>query len=114
MLLNFPKKIIFLLKLRYLRRVLSGHRALKNSNNLDKISKIKRILSSTQCIQKGYFDMRALELPKEKVFTNYQNVGNTVSASIPIALHDANTQGILNHGDKVMLVGFGVSYSWGG
>ena len=58
--------------------------------------------------------MRALELPEEKVFTNYQNVGNTVSASIPIALHDADTQGILNHGDKVMLVGFGVGYSWGG
>jgi len=58
--------------------------------------------------------MRALELPEEKVFTNYQNVGHTVSASIPIALHDADTQGILNHGDKVMLVGFGVGYSWGG
>ena len=58
--------------------------------------------------------IRALELPKEKVFSNYQNVGNTVSATIPIALHDAYTQGILNHGDKVMLVGFGVGYSWGG
>ncbi len=58
--------------------------------------------------------IRALELPREKVFTNYKNVGNTVSASIPIALHDADTQGILNHGDKVMLVGFGVGYSWGG
>lgn len=58
--------------------------------------------------------MRALELPREKVFTNYQNIGNTVSASIPIALNDANNKGILNHSDKVMLVGFGVGYSWGG
>lgn len=57
--------------------------------------------------------IRHLSLPKEKVFCNYQRVGNTVSASIPIALKDAVNEGRLKEGDLVMSVGFGVGYSWG-
>jgi len=33
--------------------------------------------------------VRKLNLPKEKVFINCDQIGNTVSASIPIALKDA-------------------------
>lgn len=57
--------------------------------------------------------IRTLSLDKNKVFTNFENIGNTVSASIPIALKDAATQGRLKVGDTVMLVGFGVGLSWG-
>ena len=57
--------------------------------------------------------IRRLELDEEKVFVNYKNVGNTVSASIPIALKDAAIQGRLKEGDTVMLIGFGVGLSWG-
>ena len=55
-----------------------------------------------------------LNLPIEKVYTNYQQIGNTVSASIPIALKDAYEDGRLHAGDCSMLVGFGVGLSWGG
>lgn len=58
--------------------------------------------------------IRRLDLPEEKIFVNYSNIGNTVSASIPIALSDAVKAKRLTHGDQVMLVGFGVGYSWGG
>jgi 3-oxoacyl-[acyl-carrier-protein] synthase III len=58
--------------------------------------------------------IRHLELPEEKVFVNYQNIGNTVSASIPIAVKDALDEERLRNGDMVMLIGFGVGYSWGG
>jgi 3-oxoacyl-[acyl-carrier-protein] synthase-3 len=58
--------------------------------------------------------IRRLSLPEEKVETNYQMVGNTVSASIPIALKQAVQADRLHDGDLVMLVGFGVGYSWGG
>lgn len=58
--------------------------------------------------------IRRLELPEEKVFSNLDRVGNTVSASIPIALKDAVEAGRLQEGDQVMLLGFGVGYSWGG
>ena len=56
---------------------------------------------------------RRLDLPEEKVFRNYQDIGNTVSASIPIALKDAEDKKVLKRGDKVMLAGFGVGFSWG-
>jgi len=58
--------------------------------------------------------VRRLNIPQENFFINYENIGNTVSASIPIALHSAVKKGVLSNGDRVMLVGFGVGYSWGG
>jgi 3-oxoacyl-[acyl-carrier-protein] synthase-3 len=57
--------------------------------------------------------IRRLNLPKEKIFCNYSRIGNTVSASIPIALKDSINEGILKSGDLVMVIGFGVGYSWG-
>lgn len=56
---------------------------------------------------------RLLGLKTEKVFCNLREVGNTVSASIPIALKDALTQGRVRRGDKILLCGFGVGLSWG-
>ncbi len=57
--------------------------------------------------------IRTMSLDKKKVFTNFEEVGNTVSASIPIALKDAYDQGRLKNRDRVLLVGFGVGLSWG-
>jgi 3-oxoacyl-[acyl-carrier-protein] synthase III len=57
--------------------------------------------------------IRTMSLDSNKVFTNFERIGNTVSASIPIALKDAEMQGRLKAGDTVMLVGFGVGLSWG-
>jgi len=54
-----------------------------------------------------------LRIPKEKMFIEMEDVGNTVSASIPIALLAAEESGKLQKGMKVLLVGFGVGLSWG-
>ncbi|RCS42122.1 ketoacyl-ACP synthase III [Bremerella cremea] len=43
-----------------------------------------------------------------------ENVGNTVSATIPLLIHDLRKQGRLQKGAKHLLVGFGVGWSWGG
>ena len=51
-------------------------------------------------------------LPKEKFFVGMRECGNTVSASIPIALADAAQQGLLRPSSLLALVGFGVGYSW--
>jgi 3-oxoacyl-[acyl-carrier-protein] synthase-3 len=53
-------------------------------------------------------------IPKEKFFINLEKIGNTVSASIPIALKCAEDEGRIALGDRVMIVGFGVGYSWSG
>lgn len=54
-----------------------------------------------------------LSIPREKAPIVMQGCGNTVSSTIPIALHSIGTDGKLRSGQKVMLVGFGVGYSWG-
>lgn len=52
-------------------------------------------------------------LPENKFYVCLRDVGNTVSSTIPIALKDAQVCGRLMPGALVMLVGFGVGYSWG-
>lgn len=55
---------------------------------------------------------RKLNIPIEKFYINMEYYGNTVSASIPMALESALERGIIKAGDNIMLVGFGVGYSW--
>jgi 3-oxoacyl-[acyl-carrier-protein] synthase-3 len=54
-----------------------------------------------------------LGFSKEQVFTNIDKYGNTVGASVGIALEEAWTEGRLDPGDKVLVVGFGAGLSWG-
>lgn len=56
---------------------------------------------------------RKIGIPEKKFFLAYKMFGNTVSCSIPIALRNALDNGRVKVGDVVMLVGFGVGYSWG-
>lgn len=53
-----------------------------------------------------------LGIPAEKFALCVKDCGNTVSATIPIALREAAQAGKLRPGMKVMLVGFGVGLSW--
>jgi 3-oxoacyl-[acyl-carrier-protein] synthase-3 len=55
----------------------------------------------------------ALGVPESKRFSNLRHIGNTVSASLPIALCQAEQNGVLKPGMRVLLVGFGVGLSWG-
>lgn len=57
--------------------------------------------------------IKALKIDNDKIYTNLENIGNTVSASIPILLKDAEEDGVLKRGDLVLLSGFGVGLSWG-
>jgi 3-oxoacyl-[acyl-carrier-protein] synthase-3 len=56
---------------------------------------------------------KKLRVPAEKFFIYMAPCGNTVSSTIPIALKQAEAEGRLRPGQLVMLVGFGVGYSWG-
>ncbi|HUT36089.1 MAG TPA: beta-ketoacyl-ACP synthase III [Planctomycetota bacterium] len=55
-----------------------------------------------------------LGIPMERVFVNIDRYGNTGAATVPIALHEAHTQGRLKRGDLVVLVTFGAGLSWSG
>lgn len=56
---------------------------------------------------------KSLRVPMEKVYTNIHRYGNTSSASIPIALDEANREGLLSKGDYILLVSFGAGLTWG-
>lgn len=57
---------------------------------------------------------KKLGVPSEKFFVSLEDSGNTVSSTIPIALAEAEREGRLKRGMRVMLLGFGVGLSWGG
>lgn len=54
-----------------------------------------------------------LKIDADKVFTNLANYGNTSSASIPLALHEACGQGLVKKGGKVLVTAFGAGLTWG-
>jgi len=54
-----------------------------------------------------------LEIPPERVYINIERYGNTSSASIPVALDEANRSGRLKPGDLLLLDAFGGGFTWG-
>lgn len=57
---------------------------------------------------------KKLRISKEKFIIEMEDVGNTVSASIPIAFSRAFSSGKIKSGDRVMLCSFGIGLSWAG
>jgi 3-oxoacyl-[acyl-carrier-protein] synthase-3 len=53
-----------------------------------------------------------LKIAPEKFCIDLEDCGNTVSSTIPLALERARRAGRITSGQRVMLVGFGVGYSW--
>jgi len=51
--------------------------------------------------------------PMEKFYVNLHKYGNTSGASVPLALDEANREGRLKKGDKVVIVGFGGGLTYG-
>ncbi|PKP58767.1 3-oxoacyl-ACP synthase [Candidatus Atribacteria bacterium HGW-Atribacteria-1] len=83
----------------------------KNNIILDKIDYV--IFHQANKYMNEYL-RKKIGIPEEKYYLNLLNTGNTVSATIPIAIRNSLDDGIIKEGDKVLLVGFGVGYSWGG
>ncbi len=54
-----------------------------------------------------------LEIPMDRFFINIHKYGNTSSASIPIALDEAVTEGKIKPGQTVLMCALGAGISWG-
>ncbi len=52
-------------------------------------------------------------IPAEKLYSVVHRYGNISAASIPVALHDALTEGRIERGDLVVLTAFGTGLTWG-
>ena len=62
----------------------------------------KRIIDATA---------RRMGIGEEKVMLNIQNYGNTTNGTIPLCLHDYESQ--LKKGDNLILAAFGGGFTWG-
>ena len=56
---------------------------------------------------------KKLNINKKIFFNNYMEIGNTVSASIPILLKRADNKKLIKKNDEIIACGFGVGLSWG-
>jgi 3-oxoacyl-[acyl-carrier-protein] synthase-3 len=56
---------------------------------------------------------KRLGISMERMMVNIDRYGNTSSASIPIALEEAESTGKLKPNDLVLTIGFGAGFSWG-
>ena len=54
-----------------------------------------------------------LELPLEKCFINIDKYGNTSSASVLLALHEAHKESKIKKGDNILFSVFGAGFAWG-
>lgn len=54
-----------------------------------------------------------IKIPEDRFIIDIEETGNTVSSTIPMAIRRASEKGRLLPGDKVLICGFGVGYSWG-
>lgn len=85
---------------------------IKNNTTMDQIDYVilhqanKLVLESLR---------EKLEIPAEKYCIDVENIGNTVSSTVPIALRRAIDKNIpqVKMGSKILLAGFGVGYSLG-
>lgn len=55
---------------------------------------------------------KRLNLKDEQTFINVHKYGNTSGATIPVALDEANRQGLLKSGDLVLSAAFGGGFTW--
>ena len=56
---------------------------------------------------------KRLKIDADKVYINIEKYGNTSSASVPLALDEANRAGRIKPGDYVLMVAFGGGLIWG-
>ena len=90
----------------------------KNINELlqksnEKLENIKYIVPHQSNLKIIKAIANKLKIEENKMYTNIQNVGNTFCASIPIALEEMEEKGMLQKGDKIILIGYGAGLNTG-
>lgn len=90
----------------------------KNINELlqksnEKLENIKYIVPHQSNLKIIKAIASKLKIEENKMYTNIQNIGNTFCASIPIALEEMEEKGMLQKGDKIILIGYGAGLNTG-
>ena len=83
----------------------------KNNDSLDKMDLFVLHQANRYMLD---FLRQKMKIDEQKMYINMENIGNTVSSTVPIALKDAWDEQAVKQGDKVAIAGFGVGLSWAG
>lgn len=54
-----------------------------------------------------------MNISREQIVVNIERYGNTSSASVPLAFHEAWKAGRIQRGDMVLMIGIGAGLTWG-
>jgi 3-oxoacyl-[acyl-carrier-protein] synthase-3 len=93
------------------RMVAASREALERAGKtVDDIDLFVAHQANVRIIETAAFE---LGLPRDKVMVNVDRVANTSSASIPLALAQAEREGRLNPGDTIAMAAFGAGFVWG-
>jgi len=84
-----------------------------NLNQLNKSDITKVIFHQANAFMLEFLRKRC-KIPKEIFFISIEDVGNTVSSTIPIAYTRMIKENTLVSGNNILLIGFGVGLSMGG
>ena len=87
-------------------------------NNFIKKNKIKKEKIKLMALHQasGYIYeqlKKRININKKNFYCNFNKIGNTVSASIPLLLEKAKKANKIKGGDIIVACGFGVGLSWG-
>ncbi len=82
----------------------------RNNLTLDDVKLIVPHQANIRIIESA---AKRFNCPIEKFFVNIHKYGNTVAASIPIALHEALLEGRIKEGDLILIIGFGGGLTYG-
>ena len=71
------------------------------------LSDIDHVVTHQANIRIIDYASKRLGIPREKFFVDIEKYGNTSAASVPIALAELNSSGLLKRGETVVLSAFG-------
>ena len=108
--LHMDGRAVFSFAIRTMPEVIS---ALLKRNHL-KISEVDWIVPHQANFRIIKSAASRLGIPLERFYMNVDEVANTASASIPIALTEMHQKGMLQSGTKIITVGFGAGLTYGG
>jgi 3-oxoacyl-[acyl-carrier-protein] synthase-3 len=110
----------------YNRLVMDGKRifveAVKRMSEAagDVLDKVGRSLSEVSLVIPHQANLRIIEavrkklgLAEDSVYVNVHEYGNTGSATVPLAMWEAVSEGRIAKGDLVVLTAFGAGFHWG-
>lgn len=82
----------------------------RNNMTLDDIALIIPHQANIRIIESA---AKRYNCPIDKFYVNIDKYGNTVAATIPMALHEALCEGKIKKGDNILLIGFGAGLTYG-